>query len=68
MRKQVQPIRDQKNNESRKLWREVTAGLKYNDIDKATNAKAELEQIQRDSAKYRKENNVEWDTKVNQIN
>lgn len=64
VRKQVQPIREQKSHESRRLWREVTAGLKFNDIEKATNAKAELEQKQRDGAKERKENNIEWETNV----
>lgn len=60
----MQKIREQKENESRRLWREVTAGLKYNDIDKASNAKTELEQKQRDEAKTRKELNAEWETKV----
>lgn len=39
-------------------------GLKFNDIDKATNAKFALEQKQRDEAKERKERNEEWETKV----
>lgn len=61
----MQPISQQEENESRRLWKEVTAGLKYNEIDKATNAKFALEQKQRDEAKERKDREVEWETKVN---
>lgn len=64
IKKQVRPISQQDENESRRLWKEVTAGLKFNDIDKATNAKFALEQKQRDEAKDRKERNEEWETKV----
>lgn len=60
----MKPISQQQENESRKLWKEVTAGLKFNDIDKATNAKFALEQKQRDEAKERKEQETEWETKV----
>ncbi len=40
---------------------------RLNDIERATNAKSQVEQKQRDEAKLRKENNEEWDTKVNQF-
>lgn len=66
IKKQVRPISQQEENESRRLWKEVTAGLKFNDIDKATTAKFALEQKQRDEAKERKEKNEEWETKVRQ--
>lgn len=62
-KKSVQPISEQKENESRRMWVDVTAGLRFNDIDKATNAKQRLEQKQRDEAKQRKEANIEWETK-----
>lgn len=62
-KKIVQPISEQRENESRRIWVDVTAGLRFNDIDRATNAKARLEQKQRDEAKQRKETNSEWDTK-----
>lgn len=70
VKKIVRPISQQRENESRNLWKDVTAGLKYNDIEKATQAKADLEQKQRDEAKERKLSNVEWETKVSnqQIN
>lgn len=62
-KKKVRPISEQEENESRRIWLEVTAGLHLNDIERATNAKCKLEQKQREEAKQRKEQNVEWDTK-----
>ncbi|CAH1981327.1 unnamed protein product [Acanthoscelides obtectus] len=64
IKKQVRPIREQEDNESRRLWKEVTAGLKFNEIDKATNAKQALEQKQRDEAKERKDRGHEWNTRL----
>jgi len=49
------------------LWKEVTAGLRFNNIDQATTAKALLEQKQRDEAKQRKELNISWENKVNHL-
>ncbi|XP_013097806.2 oxysterol-binding protein-related protein 9 [Stomoxys calcitrans] len=62
-KKQVRPIVEQEEYESRRVWKEVTAGLKFNDIEKATNAKCKVEQIQRDEAKARKETEISWDHK-----
>uniref|UniRef100_W8AWZ7 Oxysterol-binding protein n=3 Tax=Ceratitis capitata TaxID=7213 RepID=W8AWZ7_CERCA len=62
-KKQVRPIVEQEEYESRRVWKEVTAGLKFNDIEKATNAKCAVEQIQRDQAKNRKENETQWEHK-----
>uniref|UniRef100_A0AAG5DAP8 Oxysterol-binding protein n=2 Tax=Anopheles atroparvus TaxID=41427 RepID=A0AAG5DAP8_ANOAO len=62
-KKKVRPVAEQSDNESRKVWREVTAGLKMNDIEKATNAKFQVEQKQREEAKERKETYGEWETK-----
>lgn len=64
IKKQVRPISLQDENESRKLWKEVTAGLRFNEIDKATNAKQALEQKQRDEAKERKESGKDWQTRL----
>ncbi|XP_060525866.1 oxysterol-binding protein-related protein 9 [Cylas formicarius] len=64
IKKQVRPISQQEDNESRKLWKEITAGLQFNEIDKATNAKQALENKQRDEAKERKEAGLEWQTKL----
>ncbi|XP_074104277.1 oxysterol-binding protein-related protein 9 isoform X3 [Cotesia typhae] len=63
VKKMVKPISEQNDNESRKVWREVTVGLKINDMDKATAAKCYIEQKQRDEAKLRKESNLLWETK-----
>ncbi|XP_054740998.1 oxysterol-binding protein-related protein 9 isoform X2 [Anastrepha obliqua] len=62
-KKQVRPIVEQEEYESRRVWKEVTAGLKFNDIEKATNAKCAVEQIQRDQAKNRKETDTQWEHK-----
>lgn len=67
IKKQVQPISQQEANESRRLWKDVTAGLRFNEIDRATNAKQTLEQKQRDEAKDRKESGREWQTKVEEF-
>lgn len=62
-KKQVRPIVEQEEYESRRIWKEVTAGLKYNDIDRATNAKSQVEQKQREEAKLRKETDGVWENK-----
>lgn len=67
IKKKVRPISQQEENESRKLWKDVTVGLKFNDIDKATTAKFTLEQKQREEAKDRKERNEEWETRVRSL-
>ncbi|KAG7199975.1 hypothetical protein KM043_014403 [Ampulex compressa] len=63
-KKLVKPISEQEEYESRKVWREVTVGLRINDMDKATAAKYAIEQKQRDEARQRKENNISWQTKL----
>ncbi|KAI5709253.1 hypothetical protein M8J76_014012 [Diaphorina citri] len=61
-KKIVRKIDEQEENESRSIWKEVTLGLKYNDIDHATSAKSEVEQKQRDEAAERLKQNIEWST------
>lgn len=63
IRKQVRPLVDQTDNESRRLWREVTYFLRTKQIDRATSAKQKIEQLQREMVKYRKENNIKWQPK-----
>ncbi|XP_065212869.1 oxysterol-binding protein-related protein 9 isoform X2 [Planococcus citri] len=63
IKKQVRKIEEQEDNESRKMWKLVTLGLKYNDVDQATNAKIRIEQKQRDEAQNRKEKNESWEPK-----
>ncbi|XP_033152603.1 oxysterol-binding protein-related protein 9 isoform X1 [Drosophila mauritiana] len=62
-KKQVRPIVEQDEYESRRVWKEVTAGLKFNDIERATTAKFVVEQQQRDQAKVRKEYDLAWEHK-----
>lgn len=57
-------VAEQARFESRRLWREVTYGLKVNDIEGATAAKFKLEQRQREEAAQRKEAGVKWETKL----
>lgn len=59
-KKQVRSVVEQDENESRRVWKEVTAGLKANDIEAATTAKFKVEQKQRDEAKVRKDGNIAW--------
>lgn len=64
IKKMVEPIAMQEENESRRVWKEVTAGLKFNDIERATQAKSDIEDKQRTDAKGRIERNLKWETKV----
>lgn len=62
-KKLVKPMSDQDDDESRKIWKEVTFGLRVNDMEKATSAKCAIEQKQRDDVRYRNENNITYQTK-----
>ncbi|XP_023939762.1 oxysterol-binding protein-related protein 9 [Bicyclus anynana] len=63
-RKRVAPISRQGGNESRRVWRHVTAGLRAADTDAATSAKRRLEQTQRDAAKKRVDTGDRWITQL----
>lgn len=60
--KVVKKIEHQGETESRRLWKDVTYNLKHNNIDEATAHKRKLEEKQRQDAKYRLENNVQYKT------
>ena len=62
--KSVKPVAEQGRFESRRLWKNVTYGLKAGDIEAATAAKSALEQRQRDEAAERKEKGEAWETKL----
>ena len=53
-KKQVRPLEQQGELESRRLWKDVTLNLKAKNVDKATEFKHGLEQRQREEAKQRK--------------
>ncbi|XP_074661300.1 oxysterol-binding protein-related protein 9-like [Tubulanus polymorphus] len=62
-KKRVQPLDQQGEFESRRLWRDVTYNLKKGRIEDATEAKHKLEQRQREEAKDRKESGASIETK-----
>ncbi|CAH4029053.1 unnamed protein product [Pieris brassicae] len=63
-RKRVAPISRQSPQESRRVWRYVTAALRAADTDAATAAKRLLEQTQRDAAKKRADSDEAWVTQL----
>ncbi|CAH8633071.1 unnamed protein product, partial [Schistosoma intercalatum] len=63
VRKHVLPRSRQEENESRRLWEEVTYNLKVGNIDAASDAKHRLEQRQRDLARQRRDSKHTWTPK-----
>jgi len=61
--KSVVPEAEQEENESRRLWSKVTAAIKRNDQDAATDEKNKVEEKQRDLAKQRDESGEKWSPK-----
>ncbi len=59
-KKETRRIADQEVFESRRLWKEVTKALKYNDVDGASKAKALVEDRQRIEAKERDDTKTPW--------
>ncbi|KAA0714238.1 Oxysterol-binding protein-related protein 9 [Triplophysa tibetana] len=64
MNKKVRKLEDQLEYESRSLWKDVTLNLKLRDIEAATDAKHRLEEKQRAEARERKENEMQWETRL----
>lgn len=64
IRKQVKPIAEQEEFESRRLWKEVTAALKDQNVSAATANKSLIEQRQRELVKERAEKGVKWQNRV----
>ncbi|XP_021950667.1 oxysterol-binding protein-related protein 9 [Folsomia candida] len=58
--KQTRPIAQQETYESRRMWKDVTRGLKFREIDNATNAKFFLEERQRQEARERSARSETW--------
>jgi hypothetical protein len=57
------PEAEQEENESRRLWSKVTAAIKRNDQDAATDEKNKVEEKQRDLARQRDESGEKWSPK-----
>ena len=62
-KKKVRKIIDQEENESRKVWQEVTKHLRNKQCDLANKAKIQIERKQREEVIRRKNNNTEWKSK-----
>lgn len=62
--KQVKPISQQENYESRHLWKDVTFALKMQNVNAATAAKFAIEQRQRELVKERLEKGNKWENRV----
>lgn len=60
IQKIVPPAEEQLPNESRRFWSDVTQAILDKEFGKATSAKQELEERQRQKAADRKARNVEW--------
>jgi len=60
----VPEITKQSENESRRVWHNVTYSLKKHDYDRAAKCKTEIEEFQRKLAKQRKENNDQWKPRI----
>jgi hypothetical protein len=59
-KKKMKTMEVMEANESRKVWRHVTSALKEGNEQAAADAKHEVEEAQREKAKYRKERGIEW--------
>jgi len=53
--KWVPPEEEQEENESRRLWREVTIAIQTKDMEQATVAKSQVEDAQREQRRYMEE-------------
>ena len=67
-KKRVRPIEVQEENESRRVWKEVTQSLLKGQIDAATSFKSTLENKQREKAKSRVQLSLEHKTKYFSLN
>jgi hypothetical protein len=56
----ARPLEEQDERESQRLWYEVTEAVKRKDQDAATDAKARIEERQREEAAHRMIEGVDW--------
>ncbi|CAA9961152.1 Oxysterol binding protein [Pyrenophora teres f. maculata] len=56
----TRPLEEQDERESQRLWRDVTEAVKRRDQDVATDAKAKIEDMQRQEAAKRNSEGVDW--------
>lgn len=67
IKKRVKKIVEQDSYESRNIWKEVTAALRSQDVNAATNAKIAIEEQQRELVRDRKEKGTQIKNKVNKL-
>ncbi|KAF1846218.1 uncharacterized protein K460DRAFT_367035 [Cucurbitaria berberidis CBS 394.84] len=56
----ARPLEEQEERESQRLWRDVTEAVKRRDQDVATDAKAKIEDMQREEAAKRNNEGIDW--------
>ncbi|KAF2822618.1 hypothetical protein CC86DRAFT_396811 [Ophiobolus disseminans] len=56
----ARPLEEQDERESQKLWHDVTEAVKRRDQEVATDAKAKIEDRQREEAKMRESEGLDW--------
>ncbi|KAF1943836.1 hypothetical protein EJ02DRAFT_421035 [Clathrospora elynae] len=56
----ARPLKEQDERESQRLWHDVTEAVKRRDQDVATDAKAKIEEMQREEAAKRNSEGVDW--------
>jgi hypothetical protein len=60
----ARPLEEQEERESQKLWHDVTEAVKRKDQDVATDAKAKVEERQREEAAKRNSEGVDWNPQL----
>ena len=56
----ARPLEEQDERESQKLWHKVTEAIKQKDQEVATDEKSRIEDMQREEAAMRANNEIEW--------
>jgi hypothetical protein len=56
----ARPLEEQGDRESQKLWHDVTEAVKRRDQEVATDAKAKVEDMQREEAAKRNSEGIDW--------
>ncbi|EOD46720.1 Oxysterol-binding protein [Neofusicoccum parvum] len=60
----TRPLEEQEERESQKLWQKVTAAIKQKDQVTATDEKSRIEDMQREEAAKRVDDNVDWNPRL----
>ena len=63
VRKRTRKLKEQGEQESRQIWKDVTYNLRAKQLEQATLGKQRIEQRQREGVKRRKEQGVSWEAR-----